>query len=92
MAAQQNYLVTGVSYIVTISQSIIQMVLLFLTHNYMLYLLVQTAGTLFYNILISNIAKKRFPFIADKNIWIKISVGVYLEMSAHLLLLKYQAR
>ena len=68
MAAQQNYLVTGLSYIVTISQSIIQMVLLFLTHNYMLYLLVQTAGTLFYNVLISNIAKKRFPFIADKNI------------------------
>lgn len=68
IAAQQNYLVTGLSYVVTISQSIIQMVLLALTHNYMLYLLVQTAGTLLYNILISNIAKKRFPFIADKNI------------------------
>ena len=28
----------------------------------------QTAGTLFYNVLISKIAQKRFPFIADKNI------------------------
>lgn len=67
-AAQQNYLVTGLNYIVTIIQSAIQMILLLLTHNYLLYLLVQTAGGLTYNVIISKVAVKRFPFIADKNI------------------------
>lgn len=67
-AAQQNYLVTGLNYIVTIIQSAVQMLLLLLTHNYMLYLLVQTAGGLTYNVVISRVAVKRFPFIADKNI------------------------
>lgn len=68
MAAQQNYLVTGLSYIVTIAQSAVQMVLLLMTHNYLLYLLVQTIGGLIYNVLISRIAVKRFPYIKDKNI------------------------
>lgn len=68
MAAQQNYIVTGINYFVTISQSIIQMLFLVMTHSYMLYLIIQTVGTLVYNILISNIAKRRFPFIADKKI------------------------
>lgn len=68
MAAQQNYLVTGVNYIITISQSIIQMILLVITHSYMLYLIIQSVGTLVYNIVISYIAKNRFPFIADKEV------------------------
>lgn len=67
-AAQQNYLVTGLNYVITISQSVIQMGLLFLTHNFMLYLLVQTAGTFIYNILISYITKKKYPYIVGKNI------------------------
>lgn len=68
MAAQRNYLVTGLNYLVTVTQSIVQMVLLVATRNYMAYLLVQTAGTLFYNVTISYLAKRQFPFIAKKNI------------------------
>ena len=68
MAAQRNYLVTGLNYLVTIVQSLIQMALLFVTKNYMAYLLVQTAGTLFYNVTISHLAKRQFPFITEKNI------------------------
>ncbi len=68
MAAQRNYLVTGLSYLVTIAQSVIQMGLLFATGSYMAYLLVQTAGTLVYNVTISHLAKRQFPFIADRDI------------------------
>ena len=38
IAAQQNYIVVGVNYAITISQSIFQMLALVLTHNYMAYL------------------------------------------------------
>ena len=67
-AAQQNYIVIGVNYAVTICQSIIQMAWLVLTHNYLGYLLIQSAGTLIYNIVASRIATKRYPFIKKKDI------------------------
>lgn len=67
-AAQQNYLVLGVNYTVTILQSIIQMIWLLLTHNYLGYLLIQIVGTLIYNIAISYIATRRYPYIKKKNI------------------------
>ena len=67
-AAQQNYIVIGVNYAVTICQSIIQMGWLILTHNYLGYLLIQSAGTLVYNVVASHIATKRYPYIVKKNI------------------------
>ena len=67
-AAQQNYLVTGLNYVITIAQSAIQMVLLVVTRNYMAYLLVQTLGTFIYNVIISNIAKKKYPYITNNDI------------------------
>lgn len=67
IAAQQNYIVTGVNYIVTIMQSVFQSVFLILTHNYLVYLVIQSLGTLIYNITISKIAVKKFPFIKNKN-------------------------
>lgn len=67
-AAQKNYLVVGLNYVITIIQSIIQMGILFLTHNYILYLIIQAIGTLIYNVTISSIAKKRYSFIVKKDI------------------------
>lgn len=67
-AAQQNYLVVGLSYIQTILQSILQMIVLYTTHNYMLYLMIQIVGIFIYNVTISYVAKKKFPYIADKDI------------------------
>lgn len=67
-AAQQNYLVVGLNYVVTILQSVVQMFLLVVTHNYMAYLLVQTAGVFIYNVLISSIAKKKYPYIVDRKV------------------------
>ncbi len=68
MAAQQSYIVTGLNYIVTIIQSIVQMVYLLLTKEYYGYLIIQTIGTFIYNFSISKIAVKKFPYIVDKNI------------------------
>lgn len=68
IAAQMNYLVTGINYAVTITQSIVQMVFLALTHNYLVYLLIQTFGTFTYNVLVSRTAVKKFPYIKKKNI------------------------
>lgn len=68
IAAQQNYIVSGINYIITILQSILQMIVLLLTHNYLLYLLIQTAGTFLYNIIISKIAVVKFPYIKSKDI------------------------
>lgn len=67
-AAQQNYLVTGVNYLVTITQSILQMIWLWATHAYIGYLIIQSVGTLAYNVIISYIAKRKYPCIAEKNI------------------------
>ena len=68
MAAQQNYIVTGLNYTITIIQSLVQTIWLFTTHNYIGYLLIQAVCTFIYNITISYIAKKRFPFIAASKI------------------------
>lgn len=67
-AAQQNYIVTGVNYLITIVQSIVQMVWLYATHEYIGYLVLISLGTFIYNVTISTIAKKKFPYIAGKNI------------------------
>lgn len=68
MAAQQNYIVTAVNYAVTIGQSIIQIIWLLATHEYIGYLIIQCIGGWVYNFAIFYIAKKRFPYIAAKNI------------------------
>ena len=66
IAAQQNYIVGGLNYIITIIQSIVQMIYLIITREYIGYLLIQTIGTFIYNILISHIAVKKFPYIKEK--------------------------
>ena len=49
IAAQQNYIVVGINYIITILQSIFQMVALVITRNYMVYIAIQTLGTIIFN-------------------------------------------
>lgn len=66
-AAQQNYIVIGVNYIITIVQSILQMVWLAATRDYLGYLLIQTIGTFVYNITISYIAARKYPYIKRKD-------------------------
>ena len=67
-AAQQHYIVSGVSYVITILQSVFQIFWLLSTHEYIGYLIISSIGTFLFNIVISLIAKKRFPFIEKKDI------------------------
>ena len=64
--AQQSYIVVGLSYVQTTLQSLFQITYLLLTHRYYGYLIIQTVGNVLYNILISMIARKRYPFILEK--------------------------
>lgn len=68
MAAQQNYIVTGINYLITIGQSIVQMIWLVVAHEYIGYLLIQSVGTFIYNFSVSYIAKSKFPYIVGSNI------------------------
>lgn len=65
-ASQRHYIVLGVSYAVTILQSILQIVFLLLTKNYLIYLFIAIIGGLGYNIIVSVIAKKKFPVIKTR--------------------------
>lgn len=67
-ADQKNYLVVGINYIVVFIQSILQIVILLATKNFILYLICQSGGTLIYNIIISRVADIRYPSIRKKNI------------------------
>lgn len=68
IAAQRNYIVSGINYAVTILQSTLQMVFLLVFRNYIGYLLIQTVGMITYNIIVSVVATKQFPYIRNKNV------------------------
>lgn len=63
IASQRNYIVGGVSYLIAIIQSVLQMVYLLAFRDYLGYLLIQTAGTFLYNVIVSRIAVRHFPCI-----------------------------
>lgn len=65
-ADQKNYISIGTSYIITTVQSILQIVFLILTKNYLIYIAIQTLGALSYNVIITHIAVKQYPYIKDK--------------------------
>lgn len=68
VAAQKNYLVTGLNYLVLCVQEVIQAIFLFSTRNYIGYLLIQTGFSILYYVWISHIAVKQYPYIRQKNI------------------------
>ena len=67
-AAQKNYIVAAISYVISIVQSILQMVFLLLFRTYLGYLLIQTVGNFLYKILVSYFAETHYPCIKKKNI------------------------
>ena len=67
-ASQRRYVAQGYNYVMTILQSIVQIVFLVLTHEYITYLIIQIAGGILYNIAVSNKAVKDYPFIKDKDV------------------------
>ena len=67
-ASQRQFIISGYNYVVTIIQSILQIGLLLLTHEYILYLLVQVVGSISYNVWVSKKALKDYPYIKDDNV------------------------
>lgn len=67
-AAQRQYIVSGYNYVITIAQSILQILYLLLTHAYIGYLVIQIIGGISYNVWVSRKAAKDYPYITAKNI------------------------
>ena len=65
MADQKNYINTINQVRFTFAQNIIQMTLLFITKNYLLYLTVQVIVSFFMNYSISKKADKMYPFLKN---------------------------
>lgn len=66
VAAQKNYLVTGLNYFILCIQAIVQAVFLFATRHYIGYLLIQCFFSLLNNVWISHIAVKHYPYIKNR--------------------------
>lgn len=67
-ADQKNYIVTLKTQSFILLQSFVQIMILFLTRNYVLYLVVQIIITLLTNLSISKKADTMYPYIKSKNI------------------------
>ncbi len=63
VADQRNYVVSKLSIIVTIIQTTIQILSLVLFQNFILYLVIQVAGTFVSNLLVYLKTNKQYPFL-----------------------------
>lgn len=66
IADQKNYIVLALTEGTYVIQIVSQIIFLYLTHNYMGYLLLQIGGTLLGNIITSVASNKMYPFLKDK--------------------------
>lgn len=65
-ADQKDYLVTAISQIITIAMNAMQVIILLVTKNFVLYLLLQIGAGLLVNIVCSLYANKRYSFLNKK--------------------------
>ncbi|AHV98589.1 lipopolysaccharide biosynthesis protein [Paenibacillus sabinae] len=65
IADQKRYITTFYRYTFFLGLNIIQIIFLFLTHNFIIYLLLQVINTLLENIFVSNKANKLYPFLKE---------------------------
>ena len=68
IASQRNYLVSGINYVITVVQSIVQIITLMLFQKYLVYLLIQSIGIFAYNVIVSRVALRYFPFLKRKKV------------------------
>lgn len=67
-ANQKNYIVSAFTNTFRIAQMVFQGIFLFLTHNFLAYLLIQISFTVINNVTIAYKADKVFPYLKDKNV------------------------
>lgn len=67
-AYQRQYVTSLISYGVQVCMCIVQMVVLVLTRDYLLFLVCMIGGTLTQNILISTFANVQYPYLKDRDV------------------------
>ncbi len=65
---QKKYLDILIQTGITSMVSLVQIGILFITHNYILYIIVQIVGTFLINFIASRIALKQYPFLKEKKV------------------------
>ena len=65
IAYQENYVITYATQATTIAQQLLQILLLYTTQQYYLYLAVQIVCTFANNLVISLVVKKRYPWLKE---------------------------
>ena len=66
-ADQKQYLTTTIQHTASFAMNLAQIIILLVTHNYILYLFTMIAFTFARNIAISILADKMYPYLKDKN-------------------------
>ncbi|SCH62539.1 MULTISPECIES: lipopolysaccharide biosynthesis protein [unclassified Romboutsia] len=75
IADQKNYISTLITYGVYFLQTLIQIIVLFITKNFIAYLIVQSICAILQNIIITIVADKMYPYLRDnKNLHISKKV------------------
>lgn len=65
-AYQKDYIINTVNFIFSVLKNIIQVIILVITKNYLLYLVIYILSNILSNIIISNKVDKLYPFLKDK--------------------------
>lgn len=66
-AYQIHHIVSKITMITVLTQNLLQMAVLLLTHNFLLYLMIQLAATFFSNMAISIYVDRHFTFLREYN-------------------------
>lgn len=67
-ADQKEYVIIFWSNIINYIQILLQIVFLLITHNYIVYIMIQIGCTIFNNIFLAHKADRKYPFLKEKNV------------------------
>lgn len=70
-ANQKKYITTILDEVINLLRIAVQTVFLYLTHNYIIYLLLQILGTLLRNVIASVLANRMYPYLKEEAVPLK---------------------
>lgn len=84
IADQKNFIVLIVTQLVTVARVILQTIFLVITHQYIVYLIIQIVCTIADNVICSMIADRLYPFLKEKAAPLSIeeSSGIFRNVKA----------
>ena len=84
-ANQKNYIINIVHMTYLVGMNLFQLIILYITHNYYLYLVVKIIMRIYENLVISHIVNKMYPYLKDKQINKlnnSVSKGIFIKIKA----------